>query len=365
MDNSTLQRFQIDLNRNQCGDPWGYSFYMLGQVSRTFALNINVLAKQPRRSIMLAYLFMRMADTVEDDPQLAASAKQHLLQLFSNAFANSNDWLPSIRTFQSQLPESWKNSEDPNHFLCVHAEWSLALLFQFKSTVVGPICASVREMCAGMAEFALRQEERREGWLTLNSVADLDRYCYYVAGLVGNMLCDLFRAHSFWISAKRYRSMRNYSVSFGLGLQITNIIKDIAEDSTRNVCFIPEELCRQHGIATSPELFQRPAGDPARLAVIQALVQKAWDHLSDAIHYTLLLPLTEPRLRLFCLWPLFMAAETLGAIKSGESVFDPNAKVKISRSDVKRIVHDTTLHFGSKDWIWQRFHELRQTKELP
>lgn len=359
MDLKTLKAFQIDLDRNHCGDPWGYSAYMLSQVSRTFALNINVLGGAARRSVLLAYLYMRMADTVEDDPDLSTSEKQALLDLFSQAFSGTHDWLLCIRKFQDSLPSAWHASEDPNLFLCVHAEWSLSLLFSFKPAVIGSVCESVREMCNGMGEFALRQEQRRAGWFTLDSVADLDRYCYYVAGLVGNMLCDLFRSHSLWIGAARYRKMREYSVSFGLGLQITNIIKDIAEDSTRKVCFIPESLCREQGIATSPELFSRHAHDPARRAVVQAMVQKAWSHLDDSIRYTLLIPVTEPRIRLFCLWPLFMAAETLRAIGDGEALFDPARKVKITRADVKRIVRDTSLHFWSKKWIWKRFETLR------
>lgn len=360
MDALTLNAFQIDLDRNQCGDPWGFSAYMLQKVSRTFALNINVLGGNAKKSVLLAYLYMRIADTVEDDPHLPATEKQRLLGLFSAAFSGEHDWLLRIRAFQDALPGAWRTSDDPYHFLCLHAEWSLGLLFGFKPAYVGAIRSGVQEMCTGMGEFALRQEQRTAGWFTLATMADLDRYCYYVAGLVGNMLCDLFRAHSFWITAKRYRAMRAYSVSFGFGLQIVNIIKDIGEDSGRKVCFVPEALCQEHGIASSPELFARPAQDPARRAVIQALIQKAWGHLEDAIRYTLLIPVTAPRIRLFCLWPLFMAAESLCVLGDGEAVFDPTHKVKITRADVKRIVHDTTLHFYSERWIWKRFNELRK-----
>lgn len=361
MDLHTLKAFQIDLERQLCGDPWGYASYMLNQVSRTFALNINVLSGASRKSVLLAYLYMRIADTVEDDPDMDAAEKGRLLGLFSAAFSGGDDWLLRIRAFQAALPDRWREGKDPNHFLSLHAEWPLALLFTLKPAVIGAVCAGVCEMCQGMAEFSARQENREAGWFTLDSVADLDRYCYYVAGLVGNMMCDLFRANSFFISAARYRDMRALSVSFGLGLQITNIIKDIAEDSTRLVCFVPQEICRAHGIDSSPALFARPAGDPARQAVVRTLVDKAWNHLEDAIRYTLLLPVVEPRMRLFCLWPLFMAAETLRAVGNGEALFDPTLKVKISRADVKRIVRDTSLHFWSKGWIWDRFHTLRRS----
>lgn len=355
-----LQQFHIDLQQNRCGNPWGYSQYMLTQVSRTFALNINVLKGSCRRAILLAYLYMRMADTIEDEPTLPSEKKITLLSLFSDAFTPDSDWLASIQAFQKALPASWSHSSDPNHFLCAHAQWSLGLLFTFKKQTIQAVCAGVQEMCGGMAQFTQRQESLRDGWFVIESLQELDQYCYYVAGLVGNMLCEIFQAQSWWITRSRYQAMRQYSVSFGLGLQMANIIKDIAEDSQRKVCFIPETLCQKHGISTSPELLLRPADDPARQAIIAELIQKAWNHLEDAIRYTLLIPITEPRIRLFCLWPLFMAAETLNAIGTGKTLFDPSQKVKITRSDVKRIVRDTTLRFYSAHWIQQKFQQLRQ-----
>ncbi len=353
-----LLRFRIDTDRDTCGDLWGYSAYMLGQVSRTFALNINVLGGASRRSVLLAYLFMRMADTVEDDPHLSASEKDALLALFAKAFGNPAHWQAQIAAFRQALPASWTNSQDPNHYLCIHAAWPLQLLYGASSDIQVAISASVQEMCSGMAEFAHRQEARKAGWFTLESIDELDRYCYFVAGLVGNMLCDVFRSHSMWITRSRYSSMRELSVSFGLGLQIVNIIKDIGEDSTRKVCFVPEALCRKNGLPDSPSLFTS-SDMQARRAIVTELIQKAWNHLDDAIRYTCLLPIATPRYRLFCLWPLFMAAETLRAVGSGDALFDPQRKVKISRDDVKRIVRDTTMHFYSNDWIRKQFDALR------
>ena len=45
----------------------------------------------------------------------------------------------------------------------------------------------------------------------------------------------------------------------------------------------------------------------------------------------------------------------------GTGTLKAEKKLKISRADVKRIVRDTSLHFWSKSWIWERFHTLRRS----
>ena len=47
-------------------------------------------------------------------------------------------------------------------------------------------------MTVGMESFAARRAASADGTLHLESVADLEAYCHYVAGTVGEMLCALF-----------------------------------------------------------------------------------------------------------------------------------------------------------------------------
>jgi farnesyl-diphosphate farnesyltransferase len=54
---------------------------------------------------------------------------------------------------------------------------------------------------------------------------DMNEYCYYVAGCVGEMLAKLFCHYSEEINQHR-EQLLELSVSFGQGLQMTNILKD-------------------------------------------------------------------------------------------------------------------------------------------
>ncbi|WP_297702115.1 phytoene/squalene synthase family protein [uncultured Fibrobacter sp.] len=350
---------------------WKYAEEILLLVSRTFALNINILKGKLHKSILLAYLYLRIADTVEDDPDMKASEKEIVLGKFAEIFKTSE--LPDdlVSEFERSLPESWRKSEHPYMNLCLHTHVVVPLLKELPEVYAAPVRAVTIEMCHGMAKFALRQEAAlSSGWFTLESVADLDEYCYYVAGIVGKLLTNLFAADTCLISDARRVEMQKLDVSFGLALQVANIVKDCVEDSGRRVCFVPEEICRRHGFAHSYEMFDVPADAAAkvdfnkrRAAVMGELVKKAWGHLDDAIAYTKLIPNVKMRTRLFCLWPLFMAAENMKLIGDGSSLFASEKKVKITRDTVKRIIKSTMLHFYSDSWIEKSYAKLKREAE--
>ena len=340
---------------------WKYAEDILQLVSRTFALNIQVLRGKLHRSILLAYLYLRIADTVEDDPDMKATEKDRVLALFADVFRTGELETEKIRTFVAALPESWHGSEDPNKDLCVKSEVVVPLLKSLPKNYQKPVCNVVIEMCGGMAKFALRQEAALSaGWFTLANVGELDEYCYYVAGIVGKLLTKLFSADTCFISAEREAELSKLDVSFGLALQVVNIVKDCVEDSGRRVCFIPEEICKRHGFAHPSELFAAGADAQKCGAVLAELVEKAWHHLDDAIAYTKLIPNIKMRTRLFCLWPLFMAAENLSLIGDGVSVFTSDKKVKITRDTVKRIVKETSMHFYSDKWIDEAYSRIKR-----
>lgn len=349
---------RMHLERSE--ERFAFASEMLLQVSRTFALNINVLSGELRKAVLLAYLYLRIADTIEDDPLLKAHEKEYLLGLFSSVFKGGEFQESSLQLFQTSLPESWYASKDPNYRLCVKSETVVPLLWLMQPEFVKPICQVVEEMTKGMANYALRQEaDLAKGWFTLENVSDLDGYCYYVAGIVGKLLTEIFCAASPGISKVRSETMKKLDVSFGLALQVTNIIKDIHEDASRKVCFVPEALCRKYGISHSRDLFSAKTSVEAKGAVMDELIEKAWNHLGDALNYTFQIPRRYPRIRLFCLWPLFMAAENLKVIGKGKNLFLSKQKLKISRDTVKRIIRRTTFHFYSDSWIRREFSRLK------
>lgn len=359
----------MGMGENILENAWDYAEEILLQVSRTFALNINVLKGKLHKSILLAYLYLRIADTIEDDAFLDATQKEHLLTLFANIFKDKNLSKSAILNFENALPKNWRESEHPYMNLCLNSHVVVPLLRMLPETYAAPVRGVTIEMCKGMSKFVLKQEAALStGWFTLENVAELDEYCYYVAGIVGKLLTHLFAADTKLISLNTKSKMQKLDVSFGLALQVANIIKDCFEDSLRRVCFVPEEICKRHGFSHSFDMFDETLLDEnfknRRCAVMRELVKKTWSHLDDAIAYTKLVPRIKMRTRLFCLWPLFMAAENMKLIGDGSLLFEKNKKMKISRDTVKRIIKKTSMHFYSNSWIDSTYAKLKKDAHI-
>lgn len=334
---------------------WKYAEEMLDKVSRTFALNIKVLGKKLKNPVLLAYLYMRIADTIEDDQDLSVKEKIHLLEKFSMSL---NLEEKSIEEFVKALPKNWQTNEKADYILCCNAQIVIPLLLEYNEQTRNIIKKSVREMCSGMAMFIERIEKRIDGWFFIENENDLDEYCYFVAGLVGNMLTELFCANC-KINKKQQQKLEELSVSFGIALQIVNIIKDIKEDSLRKVCFIPLEFCRKHNINSVQELFSEETNKQNKNLVIGELINKAKRHLQDAKNYIKVLPVFEYRVRLFCLWPSLMALDNLLIIGDGSIIFKPE-KAKISRETVAKIIRYSTIFGWNNLWIEKMFSKLQK-----
>ena len=349
--------WKSDMAAGRMDDPKGFAAFMLGKTSRTFALNIQILPPGLRRQVLLAYLFCRMADTLEDDPELEESAKISLLEAFRGLFPPGSDKQARLQAFRASLPPEWAGSDRWDRLLVHHCDWIYPQLSEFPPKAVAAISKCIDEMCTGMIDFTRRQARTKSGQVLIETVQDLDRYCYYVAGTVGNLLCDLFTLHSPLIGARRAEALRALSVSFGLGLQLTNILKDVQEDRRRNVSFIPNSLLAEEGLSAAAfQASESPPADAAAAARVMArLIEKARLHLRDALDYSCLLPRLEPRLRLFCLWPLFMAVENLALMGENLNGFQGEGKLKITRKQVKDIVAATSVACWSNHWLRSMF----------
>ncbi len=74
------------------------------------------------------------------------------------------------------------------------------------------------------------------------SLDQIKLYCRRVAGAVGMLSLPVFGDTS--------EAAKRLAVAQGEALQLTNILRDIAEDAARNRLYLPHELLDKHGIAT-------------------------------------------------------------------------------------------------------------------
>jgi farnesyl-diphosphate farnesyltransferase len=301
---------------------------MLPKVSRTFALGIRLLPGRLQEAVRVSYLLCRIADTIEDGPELAPGRKAGLLEELR---ACLQDGGPDGTALRAAFPTPITDEQR----LVYHADRAFRCFRALSDRERGAIRPWVQEMIAGMSEFASRRPSAG-GVAALASVAELDRYCYYVAGTVGHLLTGLFRIHHPGMPAARYARLEALATSFGLGLQLTNIIKDVADDRRRGWSFVPRDLCEGAGL--QPAELQDPARFPQASRVMATLIGKAKGHLRDALAYCTTLPAAAYRIRIFCLTSLYFAVRTLRLAERDPRLLDPSHKVKITRGEVYRTV---------------------------
>jgi farnesyl-diphosphate farnesyltransferase len=303
---------------------------MLPHVSRTFALCIRLLPPDLQEAVTTAYLLCRIADTIEDAPALDAAEKNRLLAHFARTLsADDMDGAP--------LAEAFADAGDYESALAAHADRVLRVFRALPEVERAAIHPWVREMAAGMAAFALRHAA--DG--SLETLEELDQYCYYVAGTVGHLLTGLFRSRMPTLDPPRAETLEGLATSFGIGLQLTNIIKDVADDRRRGWSFVPRDLCEATGIR--PDQLQLAEHRGEARAVMATLIAEARRHLYDALEYSVTLPARAYRIRIFCLTSLYFAVRTLRLAEHDPRLLDPTHKVKITRGAVYRTVALTFL----------------------
>jgi len=305
---------------------YAYQEQILQGVSRTFALTIPELPARLREVVGNAYLLCRIADTIEDDPGLSPEGQQH----FAERFVQVVEGTESAERFASQLhPLLSHELSKAERDLVFNTPCVIRITHGFNANQRRALARCVRIMAQGMADFQAQE--------TLDGLPDrpaMDRYCYYVAGVVGEMLTELFCDYSEEINLHRTELMR-LAVSFGQGLQMTNILKDIWEDRRRGACWLPRDTFQEHGLRLSD--LSKNALHPGFAKGLAQLIVVANTHFHNALQYTLLIPSHERGIRRFCLWALGMAVLTLRKINKHRN-FTSGREVTITRQSVKATV---------------------------
>ncbi len=313
-----------------------FCFEMLPQVSRTFALSIDALPDPLRSAVGVAYLLCRIVDTVEDEAVLPRAVRNELFDEFDRVMTDdSAPWT----AFQAGCRQA-KLGEGSADGVLVRDSGRVFRAFRaLPAEQRAAIRPPVLEMSSGMRAYCERAYA--EGQLRLRDLDDLERYCYFVAGTVGKLLTALFEPTVGPLPEAVRGEIQARAVSFGLGLQLVNIVKDVAVDFTRGDVFVPVALAAEHGIALEDILA--PQRRQEGLAVIRAICARAREHLQAAAEYTVLWPVPAGvPVRQFCAVPLALALASLAEVEAGHDTLRPGRVPKISREMVASLFEEIT-----------------------
>ena len=255
---------------------------MLKKTSRTFYIPITFLESKLKKAVASAYLCMRAIDEIEDHESLDPQDKQQILLATSKLLIGDFD-----KQAYGKLVEDYKDIL-PSVSLRL-GDW----LEICPTDLLETVKTYTSEMAEGMAKWV------GKNW-QVKTKEDLDEYTYYVAGLVGVMLSDLWKWNA------DIDTDRDLAIAYGRGLQAVNILRNKDEDSQRGVQFFPEGWTRA-------DMFDYAEGN-----------------LAQADEY--IKSINRKSILLFCKLPLALAHKTLKALKSG--------KEKMTRSEVEQTVEE-------------------------
>jgi farnesyl-diphosphate farnesyltransferase len=206
---------------------------LLQKTSRTFALAIPLLPEPTRNQVGIAYLLFRIADTFEDAVLWTRERRLETL----GRFVELLDQDPAIA---DGLARECLREPPIEHAGYRELLARMPLVLREFGTLPLPARVAIRRHVArsidGMKLFVRRSDERSQ--LALVTVDELRDYCYSVAGIVGEMLTELYLLDRTELAGSA-EELRNRAAAFGEGLQLVNILKDAPRDAEEGRVYLP------------------------------------------------------------------------------------------------------------------------------
>ena len=311
---------------------------ILKRVSRSFYLSIRILPQSLRVPIGLAYLFARAADTIADTVLVSPGERLAFLEQFRSLFRTYDATL--LSTFGTALSESQRNPAERE--LLITLDQCFAVFQTCNGDDQARISRLLLTLTQGMMmDLTIFPPERNGHIAALKTRQDLDQYTYYVAGCVGEFWTEMHMAHRRSLANWDREVMKARGVCFGKGLQLTNILRDLAHDLRNGRCYLPCESLMAQGLTTVQLLD--PAAITAVRPIIQCLLALTLEHYRQGWTYTQAIPRREVQMRLACMWPLLIGVRTLNLVAQADNLLDPRITLKIPRRAVYRVLLSSSL----------------------
>ena len=294
------------------------------RVSRTFSLNIRCLSGRMLESVRLAYLLCRAADALEDSwpgpaPEVRARFDALIAALDGDSAAAAS--LAAGASARGPRAELGVLGRLPT---------LLKVLGSLHTDDAADVRLCVRTMSLGMKRYAARAAERGVREPYLEDDAELNDYCYVVAGCVGEMLTRLVSRDMPDDTVPRYERRLELAPIVGQALQLTNILLDWPVDLRGGRCHVPRTWLTRH--ALSPRDLISPSSEARELSLrLAGLAHAALDRVPD---YMDTLPTSEHRYRLFCLLPTLWARSSLDLAMSRPDFHSRAHRPRLTRPSI-------------------------------
>jgi len=317
----------------------------LPRVSRTFALNIELLSGSFRDAVRVAYLLCRTADTIEDRWGGSPDEIEARFDTLVAALGGDGAAAASLAKAAAPAPAGGSGPHPEADFdLLAHLPHVLAAFRALEPGDCDAVAEGVGTMSAGMRRYAARAARRGPGVCYVDDEAELHEYCWVVAGCVGVMLTKLHERRAGPEPAEVRERRRQLAPRVGEALQLTNILLDWPTDVRRGRCYLPGEWLARLGLAPA-DLAGGEAPAACELALrLEALAHAALDQVAD---YLDTIAPRHVRYRLFCLWPALWARASI-RVAHADPRFPLLGRPKLTRAQLWSVAARSLLVLHSR-----------------
>lgn len=312
---------------------------LLRDVSRSFYLTLRVLPPAIRPQVSLAYLLARATDTIADTKAVPRAKRIYALQQLQNL-----SHVPELGAIAEQQTSVGEKQ------LLERLEDCIVTLGQFDEAD-GRRIQELLKIIVGGQIFDLQRfpGETEKELVALSNDEELDRYTYMVAGCVGEFWTKMCGAHLLALRDWDAREMCALGVRFGKGLQLVNVLRDIPKDLRIGRCYLP---------VSEPRALLDSKNFETIRPIYTHWLDMALAHLDAGWQYTMKIPRSQRRLRLACVWPIWIGLMTIARLRM-ENPLDPSRRIKISRGEVYGVMVRSFLASRSDEALNQSYAALR------
>jgi len=214
-------------------DDWAVCAAVAREHGRTFYFASRFLPASRRRAILAAYAYCRLADDIVDrgDP------------------ADTGPTVAALARWERELDEPV--SPVTRAFALVRETYAISR---------EPVCDLLTGVRMDLAPRPFQTWD------------DLRDYCYHVAGTVGLIVAPILGC--------RDQTALPHAVSLGIAMQLTNILRDVAEDAAMGRLYLPLGDLAEFGVDPEAVLAGRPNGRFADLMAFE--IARAREQYRDA-----------------------------------------------------------------------------------
>lgn len=281
--------------------------------SKSFAAAAKLFDRDTRRSVLMLYAWCRHCDDVVDGQELGHK-RGHDTTAPVDATAQ-------VERLRNQTLSAYAGEPQPDPAFAAFQDVALRHAI------------SPHHAFDHLAGFAMDAADAR-----YETIDDLLRYCYHVAGVVGLMMASIMGA--------RDAAVLDRACDLGLAFQLTNVARDIVEDARIGRVYLPAAWLREAGIPITEVAHEAHREALARVAA--RLVDHAEPYYDSAMDGVAALPLRSA-------WAIATARRVYRQI--GIEVKRRGARAWDTRAGTSRATKLRLLALGGVDALASRFRK--------